>query len=98
MKVKYEDLEELRRDVVCLIGEGRYKILWEHIKRFHPGITEKDILLTLCYGYYKEDAEHEKRYLSWSKLTYARKLVRVSFEIHQINGKVVLVITAFEEL
>lgn len=97
MRVIYEDLEKLRRDVTALVFKHKYEILWHHIKRSHPGISEMEILNALLYGKYACDMRTEGRYISWSRFAYSRRLLRVVFEVHRANEELVLVITAFEE-
>ena len=93
----YKDLKKLREDVTNLIQDSQYIIQWHHIKPLHPEIEKIDIISTLLYGKYAVDKHVEWRYLSWSKLTFRKKLVRVVFEVRKNNGKKIIVVTAFEE-
>ena len=94
----YGDLNKLKIHVQELINKEKYVILWSHIKKFHPNITEQEILNGLIYGLYKADKNNEGRYISWSKFTSPVRLIRIVFEVHETdNNEFVLVITAFEE-
>jgi hypothetical protein len=93
----YEDLEKLREEVKWLVQEGRIRILWHHIKPLHPCVTKAEVLNGLLYGLYKHDRERRGRYVAWSKLTRPPRLLRVVFEVRRMNGKFVVVVTAFEE-
>jgi hypothetical protein len=92
------DLNELKIRVRELVYKEKYVILWNHIKQYHPNITEQEILNGLIYGLYKPDKNTEGRYISWSKFTSPVRLIRIVFEIHETPAnEFVLVITAFEE-
>ncbi len=93
-----ESLTDLKIRVQELVYKEKYVILWNHIKQFHPNITEREILDGLIYGLYKADKNNEGRYISWSKFTSPVRLIRIVFEIHETHDEgFVLVITAFEE-
>ncbi len=95
---RVESLTELKTRVQELVYEEKYVILWNHIKKYHPNITEQEILNGLIYGLYKPDINIEGRYVSWSRFTNPRRLIRIVFEIHETaDNEFVLVITAFEE-
>jgi hypothetical protein len=94
----YNDLGELKKDVMGLVLNEKYVILWNHIKRDHPNITEQDIINGLYYGLFKPDKNIEARFVSWSKFTIPTRLIRIVFEIHETSdNEFVLVITAFDE-
>ncbi len=96
-KVHY-DLKELKIHVQRLVYEEKYVILWNHIKQYHPNITEQEILNGLIYGFYKPDKNVEGRYISWSKFSSSIRLIRIVFEVHETpDNEFVLVITVFEE-
>lgn len=91
-------LTDLKTHVQELVYKEKYVISWNHIKQFHPNITEKEILNGLIYGSYKADKNNEGRYISWSKFTSPVRLIRIVFEVHETDdNEFVLVITAFEE-
>ena len=97
MRLKFEDMEELRRRVVELVNEDRVQIKWSHIKSRHD-VRRHEILMALRHGApLKPDREVEGRYVTWSSLTEAGRLIRVVFEIRKINGEYVVVVTAFGE-
>lgn len=97
-KKSYSDLNELKTRVQELVHKEKYVIQWNHIKQYHPNITEQEILNGLIYGFYKSDKNIEGRYVSWSKFTSPVRLIRIVFEIHETeDNEFVLVITAFEE-
>ena len=97
-KRSYYDLGELKKDVMELVLNEKYVILWNHIKRDHPNITEQEIINGLYYGLFKPDKNIEARFVSWSKFTLPAKLIRIVFEIHETSdNEFVLVITAFDE-
>ena len=97
-KKMYRDLNELKIHVQELVNKEKYVILWNHIKQYHPNITEQEIVNCLMYGLYKPDKNTEGRYISWSKFTSPVRLIRIVFEIHETSdNEFVLVITAFEE-
>jgi len=85
-KKSYSDLYKLKKDVMELILNEKYVILWNHIKRDHPNITEQEIINGLYYGLYyglfKPDKNIKARYVSWSKFTIPARLIRIIFEIH----------------
>ena len=94
----YNDLGELKKDVMGLVLNEKYVVLWNHIKRDHPNITEQEIINGLYYGLFKPDKNIEARFVSWSKFTLPARLIRIVFEIHETtDNKFVLVITAFDE-
>ncbi len=95
---RMESLTELKTRVQELVYKEKYVILWNHIKQYHPNITEQEILNGLIYGLYKPDKNIGGRYISWSKFTSPIRLIRLVFEIHETpDNEFVLVITAFEE-
>ncbi len=97
-KKLYSDLKKLKIHVQELVYKEKYVILWNHIKQYHPNITEQEILNGLMYGFYKPDKNAEGRYISWSKFTSPIRLIRIVFEIHETtDNEFVLVITVFEE-
>lgn len=97
-KRPYSDLGELKKDVLELVLNEKYVILWNHIKRDHPDITEQEIINGLYYGLFKPDRNIEARFVSWSKFTPSKRLIRIVFEIHETSdNEFVLVITAFDE-
>ena len=97
-KRSYSDLDELKKDVMELVLNEKYVILWNHIKRDHPNITEQEIINGLYYGLFKPDKNIKARFVSWSKFTIPARLIRIVFEIHETSdNKFVLVITAFDE-
>ena len=97
-KRSYNDLAELKKDVMELVLSEKYVILWNHIKRDHPNITEQEIINGLYYGLFKPDKNIEARFISWSKFTIPARLIRIVFEIHETSdNEFVLVITAFDE-
>jgi len=97
-KKSYSDLDELKKDVMELILNEKYIILWNHIKRDYPNITEQEIINGLYYGLLKPDKNITARFVSWSKFTLPTRLIRIVFEIHETtDNKFVLVITAFDE-
>ena len=89
---------ELKTRVQELVYKEKYVILWNHIKQYHPNITEQEIINGLIYGLYKPDKKIEGRYMSWSKFTSPVRLIRIVFEIHGTpDNEIVHVITAFDE-
>ncbi len=97
-KKHFRDLNELKINIEELVHKEKYVILWNHIKQYHPNITEQEILNGLIYGLYKPDKNIEGRYISWSKFTSPIRLIRIVFEIHETtDNEFVLVITAFGE-
>jgi len=94
----YIDMLKLKEQVKELIYNERYAIPWHHIRSHHPSITESDIINGLLYGLYKPDREIDGRYLSWSRMNYPPRLIRIVFEVDETNaGSLVKVITAFDE-
>ncbi|MBA7593909.1 hypothetical protein ES703_00843 [subsurface metagenome] len=97
MRLKFEDMRELRRRVVELVNEEKVMIRWEHIRPRHD-VRRHEILVALRYGTpLKPDREVEGRYVTWSKLTEEGRVIRVVFEVQKINGELVVVVTAFGE-
>lgn len=97
MRLKFDDMRELRKRVVELVNQEKVRIRWEHIRPRHD-VREHEILVALRYGTpLKPDREVEGRYVTWSSLTEEGRLVRVVFEVQKINGELVVVVTAFGE-
>ena len=97
-KRSYSDLGELKKVVMELVLNEKYVILWNHIKRYHPNITELEIINGLYYGLIKPDKNIESRFVSWSKFTISKRLIRIVFEVHETSdNEFVLVITAFDD-
>lgn len=97
MRVKFEDMGELRRRVVELVDQEKVRIKWDHIRPRHD-VREHEIMAALRYGTpLKPDMEVEGRYVTWSSLTEEGRLVRVVFEVQKIDGELVVVVTAFGE-
>jgi hypothetical protein len=97
-KRSYINLDDLKKDVMELVLNEKYVILWNHIKRDHPNIKEQEIINGLYYGLLKTDKNIKARFVSWSKFTLPARLIRIVFEIHETtDNKFVLVITAFDE-
>ena len=95
--IVYKNLSKLREDVEKLVYSNCYEIRWRHIRTHHPDIKEVEILNTLLYGVYGFDKKHEGRYISKNRFPYREGLVRIAFAIMKADGKLVVVITAFEE-
>ena len=94
----HNNMLKLKEQVRELVLNERYAIQWHHILSRHPNITEDDIINGLLYGYYKPDREIEGRYLSWSRMNYPPRLIRIVFEVHETDaGSLVRIITAFDE-
>jgi hypothetical protein len=97
MRLKFEDMRELRKRVVELVNEEKVKIRWKHIRPRHD-VRRHEILVALRYGTpLKPDREVEGRYVTWSKLTEEGRVIRIVFEVQKINGELVVVVTAFGE-
>lgn len=97
MRLKFEDMRELRRRVVELVNEEKVRIRWEHIRPRHD-LRRHEIMVALRYGTpLKPDREVEGRYVTWSKLTEEGRVIRIVFEVQKINGELVVVVTAFGE-
>jgi hypothetical protein len=97
-KRQYSDLDKLKKEVKELVLNEKYVILWNHIKRDHPNITEQEIINGLYYGLFKPDKNIKARFVSWSKFTIPIRLIRIVFEIHETaDSEFVLLITAFDE-
>lgn len=94
-KIEYEDMGKLRSDVEKLLREKKYEIHWSKIKRKHPGVKEWHILTCLRIGYLRPDKDVSKRYVAWARMQ--GRLMRSAFEIRQVDGKLLLIITAFWE-
>lgn len=96
-RVKFEDMDELRQRVIDLLDKDRVVIRWSHIRVRHE-VGGHEIRAALRYGApLKPDKEVEGRYVVWSRLTEAGRLIRVVFEIREVNGGLVVVVTAFKE-
>ena len=94
----YTDMLKLKEQVRELVLNERYVIQWQHILSRHPNITEDDIINGLLYGHYKPDREIDGRYLSWSRMNYPPRLIRIVFEVHETDaGSLVWITTAFDE-
>ena len=94
----HNNMLKLKEQVRELVLNERYTIQWHHILSRHPNITEDDIINGLLYGYYKPDREMGGRYLSWSRMNYPPRLIRIVFEVHETDaGSLVRIITAFDE-
>ena len=92
------DMLELKEQVKELIYNEKYAIQWHHILSRHPNITESDIINGLLYGLYKPDREIGGRYISWSRMNYPPRLIRIVFEVDETDaGSFVRIITAFDE-
>ncbi len=97
MRLKFDDMRELKERVVELVDEGRVEIIWSHIRARHD-VRRHEILMALRHGSpLKPDKVVEGRYVVWSRLTEERRLARVVFEIQRVNGEKLVVVTAFEE-
>lgn len=97
MRVKFEDMKELRKKVVELVNEEKVQIKWGHIRSRHD-MQGYEIFNTLRHGTPpKPDKKVEGRYVTWSRLTEDGRLIRVVFEIQKKDGEQVVVVTAFEE-
>ena len=94
----YIDMLKLKEQVKELIYNERYAIQWHHILSHHPNITESDIINGLLYGLYKPDRETDGRYISWSRMNYPPRLVRIVFKVDETDaGSFVRIVTAFDE-
>jgi len=92
------DMLKLKERVRELIYNERYVSSWQHIRPLHPNIDESDIINGLIYGLYKPDRKTDGRYISWSRMNYPPRLVRIVFEVQETDaGSFVRVITAFDE-
>lgn len=97
MRMKFEDMRELRRRVVELVDQEKVQIKWSHIRLRHD-VRRHEILMALRHGTpLKPDMKVDGRYVIWSRLTEDGRLIRVVFEIRRINGEYVVVVTAFGE-
>jgi len=97
MRLKFEDMRELRKRVVELVNQEKVRIRWNHIRPRHD-VRRHEILAALRYGVpLKPDREVKERYIAWSRLTEEGRLIRVVFEVQKIDGEFVVVVTAFEE-
>ena len=97
MRLKFEDMKELHRRVVELVDQEKVQIKWGHIRSRHD-VRRHEILMALRHGTpLKLDMKVDGRYVTWSRLTEDGRLIRVVFEIRKINGKYVVVVTAFAE-
>ena len=97
MRVKFDDMRELRRRVVELVDQEKVQIKWSHISLRHDA-RRHEILMALRHGTpLKPDMKVDGRYVTWSRLTEDGRLIRVVFEIRRINGEYVVVVTAFGE-
>lgn len=97
MRIVYEDLNELRRDVEKLVNDDKVVIRWWHIRPLHE-IKRHEIIRALLHGVpLKPDREIEGRYVTWSKFTETGVLIKVVFEVWKADGQSVVVVTAFEE-
>jgi len=97
MRLKFEDMCELRRRVVELVDQEKVRIKWEHIRPSHD-VRRHEIFAALRYGTpLKPDREVEGRYVTWSSLTEDGRVIRVVFEVQKIDGELVVVVTAFGE-
>ena len=97
MRLKFEDMRELKKRVVELVNEEKVKIRWDHIRPHHD-VRRHEIFATLRYGTpLKPDREVEGRYVAWSRLTEEGRLIRAVFEVQKIDGELVVVVTAFGE-
>jgi len=96
-KNEYIDMLKLKEHVSELVLNEKYAIQWHHILPRHPNITESDIINGLLYGLYKPDREIDGRYLSWSRMNYPPRLIRIVFEVDETDASFVRVITAFDE-
>lgn len=94
-KIEYKNMKKLRSDIEKLLKKERYRIRWDHIKKKHPGIRKRDLLHCLRAGYIRPDSHIKRRYVAWVRIR--GKLMRSSFEVRRINGKLLLIITAFWE-
>jgi len=94
----HNNMLKLKEQVRELVLNERYVIQWQHILSRHPNITEDDIINGLLYGHYKPDREIDGRYLSWSRMNYPPRLIRIVFEVHETDaGGLVWITTAFDE-
>jgi hypothetical protein len=97
MMLKFEDMRELRKRVVELVNDNKVLIRWDHTRPRHD-VLGHEIINALRYGTPpKADREVEGRYVTWSRLTEDKRLIRVVFEVQKINGERVVVVTAFGE-
>jgi methionine-rich copper-binding protein CopC len=97
MRLKFEDMCELRRRVVELVNQEKVRVKWEHIRPSHD-VRRHEIFMALRYGtLLKPDKEVEGRYVTWSSLTEDGRVIRVVFEVQKIDGELVVVVTAFRE-
>jgi len=94
----YNDMLKLKEQLKELIYNERYVIQWHHIRSHHPNITESDIINGLLYGLYKPDREIGGRYLSWSRMNYPPRRIRIVFKVDETDaGSFVRIVTAFDE-
>ena len=97
MRLKFEDMGELRKRVVELVNQNNVTIKWDHIRPLHD-VRGHEIFNALRYGSpLRPDREVKGRYVTWSRLTEEGRLVRVVFEIQKIDRENVVVVTAFGE-
>lgn len=89
--------EDLRIIAQWYIEDGKYQLLWQHIREKHPMIQEETILNVLMYGNHDYDKEQTDRYSAQARIN--KKKYRVSYEYSMIGDEdYLIVITAFEEL
>lgn len=96
IRVRYQDLGELRKEVIRLLDRG--EILFDYQHMFEEGhhVADWEIETALLDGAYDFHEDIEGRYLA----KYARKregvVVTVIFEIHEIpETRRIFVVTAF---
>lgn len=88
--------EHLRTIAQWYIEEGRYRILWHHIRSKHMVIEEGTIVSILMYGYHDYDKDQPNRFIAKGRIK--RRKYRVVYEYDMIESEdCLIVVTPFEE-
>ncbi|MDI6708539.1 MAG: hypothetical protein QME47_05600 [Candidatus Thermoplasmatota archaeon] len=88
------DILEIRAKAIALVLEGKYRILWEHIKERGHEISEFEIKMTILHGRHAPDREVEDRFVAFGRIN--NKNIRAVYEfVLTSTGEYLLVITAF---
>jgi len=79
------------------IENGKYQILWDHVKLKHPLITENIIVNLLVYGYHDYDKSEPNRFISKGKIKDKKYQVIYEYDLIE-NEDILIIITAFEKI
>lgn len=88
------DISEIRAKAIALVLEGKYSVLWKHIRERGHEISEFEIRIIILHGRHVPDREVEDRFVAFGRTN--NKNIRVVYEfVLTPTGEYLLIVTAF---